>query len=54
VCGYSKQAPEWATDLAIAQEAGIRPWRVEDMPAEWYYRIKCWIETQNEAEKVKK
>jgi hypothetical protein len=39
--------------MAIAQAANIKPWEVEGMPAVWYYRIRKWIEAQNEANKPK-
>lgn len=46
-------APQWLDDMAIAQEAGIRAWEVDDMPAEWYYRIRCFLEARAEASKPK-
>jgi hypothetical protein len=53
VCYNGKSAPAWAEEKAIADEAHIKPWEVEDMPAVWYYRIRKIIEAQNEAAKPK-
>lgn len=52
-CYGGSSAPTWAEELAIAQEAHINPWDVDDMPAVWYYRIRKWIEAKNEASKPK-
>lgn len=42
------RAPLWCEELAIAHEANIKPWEIEDMPAVWYERIKVWLQQTRE------
>lgn len=48
--GYGRTVPRWVSDLAIAKELGIRPWEIDDIPAEWYYRAECWLDENAKAE----
>jgi hypothetical protein len=41
----------WCEELAIAKEANIKPWEIEDMPAVWYERIKVWLMETNKPRK---
>ena len=39
--GHTNKAPRWFDDLAIAEDWGIKPWEVKDIPYTWYARWRA-------------
>jgi len=46
-------APQWLNDMAIAKELEVKPWELDNVPAEWYYRAMCLLDARAQASKPK-
>ncbi len=49
--GRGRPLPEFASDIAFAEQIGMKAWEIDAMPYAWYLRYQIFFQAREQAQK---